>query len=277
MLSVRDLVRQIPAEWQENVKHRAALSYGAFLDQIQDPRREGRIPTWFWGVQEIPDILDRWGHDLPPEHVHVVTVPPAGGSPELLWKRFVEAFGLDGIDLQLDGERVNPSLGVGRDHADPADQPRRQRGARAGLLPAAGPRAARPPDAVAPHRAPRGSPCRPTSTRGRAGLEESWIAEIQARGYDVIGDLDDLRGAPPVDDYADPDHPDESLVSGAAVDALKAVLLDHARLQRELGQRDGELVDTQRSAGEGPPAADVPLAREARPPPRERPAPASWR
>ena len=34
VLSVRDLVRQIPAEWQENVKHRAQLSYGAFLDQI---------------------------------------------------------------------------------------------------------------------------------------------------------------------------------------------------------------------------------------------------
>jgi hypothetical protein len=111
VLSVRDLVRQIPAEWQENIKHRAALSYGAFIERIQDPRREGRIPTWFWGVQEIPDILDRWGHDLPPEHVHVVTVPPPGGSPELLWKRFVEAFGLDGIDLQLDGERMNPSLG----------------------------------------------------------------------------------------------------------------------------------------------------------------------
>jgi hypothetical protein len=36
----------------------------------------------------------------------------------------------------------------------------------------------------------------------------------------VIGDLEDLRGAPPVTDYADPDHPDESLVASAAVDAL---------------------------------------------------------
>jgi hypothetical protein len=77
-------------------------------------------------------------------------------------------------------------------------------------------------------------------------LEESWIAEIRAREYDVIGDLDDLRGAPPADDYADPDHPDEALVSRAAVDALKAVLLDHARLQRVLGQREGELYETQR-------------------------------
>src|SRR5262249_59056762 len=58
VVSARDLIRQIPAEWQENVKHRAALSYGAFLDQIQDPRRDGRIATWFWGAQEIRDTLD---------------------------------------------------------------------------------------------------------------------------------------------------------------------------------------------------------------------------
>jgi hypothetical protein len=246
VLSVRDLVRQIPAEWQENVKHRAALSYGAFLDQIQDPRREGRIPTWFWGVQEVPDILDRWGHDLPPEHVHVVTVPPAGGSPDLLWKRFVEAFGLDGVPLQLDGERVNPSLGV----PETTLIRRINRAANEELEPAfyrplvrellahqtlsrrtGTPRLALPPDV------------HPWAT----ALEESWIAEIQRRGYDVIGDLDDLRGAPPVTDYADPDHPDEALVSGAAVDALKAVLLDHARLQRRLDQRDSELGDAQRS------------------------------
>jgi hypothetical protein len=245
VLSARDLVRQIPAEWQENVKHRASLSYGAFLDRIRDPRREGRIPTWFWGVQEIPDILDRWGADLPPEHVHVVTVPPAGGTPELLWKRFVEAFGLDGISLQLDGERVNPSLGA----AETTLIRRINRAANEQLDPAQyrplvrellahqtlsrrtrTPRLALPPD-VHPW---------------AAELEESWIAAITARGYDVIGDLDDLRGAPPVADYADPDHPDEALVSRAAVDALKAVLLDHARLQRELGQREGELRDTQR-------------------------------
>lgn len=245
VLSARDLVRQIPAEWQENVKHRAALSYRAFLDQIRDPRREGRIPTWFWGVQEIPDILERWGHDLPPEHVHVVTVPPAGGTPELLWKRFVEAFGLDGIPLQLDGERVNPSLGA----AETTLIRRINRAANEQLDPAyyrplvrellahqtlssrtRTPRLALPPDV------------HPWARE----LEEAWIAEITARGYDVIGDLDDLRGAPPVDDYVDPDHPDEALVSRAAVDALKAVLLDHARLQRELGQREAELRDTQR-------------------------------
>jgi hypothetical protein len=246
VLSVRDLVRQIPAEWQENVKHRAALTYGAFLDRIQDPRREGRIPTWFWGVQEIPDILERWGHDLPPEHVHLVTVPRAGEAPDLLWTRFVTAFGLDGIALELDGERVNPSLGA----PETALIRRINRAANEELEPhyyrplvreliahqtlsrrTSSPRLALPPDV------------HPWAT----GLEESWIAEIQARGYDVVGDLDDLRGAPPVTSYADPDHPDEGLVAGAAVDALKALLLDNARLQRELEQRGAELDDAYRT------------------------------
>ena len=37
ILSVRDLVRQIPAEWQENVKHRAGLSYRDFLEAHPGP------------------------------------------------------------------------------------------------------------------------------------------------------------------------------------------------------------------------------------------------
>ena len=114
VLSARDLARQIPAEWQENVKHRSTTSYARFLEQIQDPARSGKIARWFWAVQELPDILDRWGHDLPPERVHVVTVPPSAEDPGLLWRRFSQVFGLDGLELDLGAERANPSLGTPR-------------------------------------------------------------------------------------------------------------------------------------------------------------------
>jgi hypothetical protein len=246
VLSVRDLVRQIPAEWQENVKHRASLSYAAFLRRIQQPGRTGRISSWFWGVQEIPDILERWGHDLPPEHVHVVTVPPAGEAPDLLWKRFVTAFGLDGLPLELDGGRVNPSLGAPETTlvrrinrvANEALDPQYYRPLVRELLAhqtlsrrTSSPRLALPPEV------------HPWATE----LEQSWIDEIRARGYDVIGDLDDLLGRPPVSDYQDPDHPDEALVAGAAVDALKALLLDNARLRRDLDHRRAELDEAWRS------------------------------
>ena len=47
VLSVRDLVRQIPAEWQENVKHRSHITYAKFLRTIRDPGRETKIGSWF--------------------------------------------------------------------------------------------------------------------------------------------------------------------------------------------------------------------------------------
>lgn len=243
VLSVRDLVRQIPAEWQENVKHRSAISYRNFLKRIQDPKRESRIATWFWGVQELPDILNRWGHDLPPERIHLVTVPPPGGPQQLLWKRFSLAFGLDGLDLDLEGERSNPSLGV----PETALVRRINRAANHELNPAdyrplvrellahqtlsrrtRSPRLALPPDV------------HPWASEVMA----SWIAEIERRGYDVVGDLHDLVGAPPVASYADPDRPSEKLVASAALDAVKALLLESARLRHSEEQLRRELEDT---------------------------------
>ena len=149
--------------------------------------REGRIATWFWGVQEIPDILDRWGHDLPPEQVHLVTVPPAGRRA----RPAVEAVqprrsGSTGSTSQLDGERVNPSLGRPRDRADPADQPRppTRSSSRADYRPLVRELLAHQTLSRRTGSA-RGSRCRPTSTRGRPTLEDAWIEEVARRGYDV--------------------------------------------------------------------------------------------
>lgn len=242
VLSVRDLVRQIPAEWQENVKHRAQLSYETFLEQIRDPDRATRIGSWFWGVQEIPDILDRWGADLPPDRIHLVTVPPPGGAPEVLWKRFSAAFGLDGIDLDLNAERHNPSLGV----PETALLRAINRKVNAELAPAdyrplvrellahqtlsrrtRSPRLALPPD------------LHPWVQE----LASSWIAEIESRGYDVIGDVEDLRGAPPVAEYADPDRPRPRQVAAASLDAIAALLSENARMRRESERLHAELAD----------------------------------
>jgi hypothetical protein len=245
VLSVRDLVRQIPAEWQENVKHRQTLTYAAFLDQIRDPERRSRIATWFWGVQELPDILNRWGHELPPEQIHLVTVPPAGGPPQLLWKRFSVAFGLDGLDLDLEAERSNPSLGA----PETALVRRINRAANQELSPAhyralvrellahrtlsqrsRSPRLALPPDALPWVRE----------------VTDSWITEIERRRYDVVGDLHDLVGVPPAR-YADPDRPAERQVAAAAVDAIKALLLESAELRQSEERLRAELVETQRA------------------------------
>jgi hypothetical protein len=244
VLSVRDLVRQIPAEWQENVKHRSGMSYARFLSRITDPARNSRIASWFWSVQEIPEILDRWGADLPPERIHLVTVPSPGGAPDLLWKRFSQAFGFEGIDLVLEDERLNPSLGV----PETALIRRINRAANRVLEPAdyrplvrellahqtlsrrvLSPRLALPPAQV-------------PWVRER---EDAFVAEVERRGYDVVGDLHDLRGNPTLHPYVDPDRPRERDVAGAAVDAIKALLLDNARLRAEEVRLRTELDDTQ--------------------------------
>ena len=74
--SARDLARQIPAEWQEGIKHRRRRSFARFLTQVQNARRSN--PTmWFWRAQGLPDVLTRWGDGLPPDRIHLVTVPQA--------------------------------------------------------------------------------------------------------------------------------------------------------------------------------------------------------
>ena len=72
-----------------------------------------------------------------------------GAPPGLLWERFACAFGLDGLDLDLTAERANPSLGVPETALLRRINRVGQPGARPARLPAAGPRAARPPDPVA--------------------------------------------------------------------------------------------------------------------------------
>jgi hypothetical protein len=247
ILSVRDLVRQIPAEWQENVKHRRGFSYGDFLDAIQDPAREGRVATWFWGVQEIPDILNRWAADLPPERVHLVTVPAPGGPPNLLWERFCEAFGIGGLDLDREGgERTNPSLGAPETSllrrinlkANSVVPPARYRPLVRELLAhqtlsrrTGSPRLTLPPDV------------HPWAQE----LAGAWIDEIKARGYHVVGDLGDLVGPPVTSPYADPDHPSESEVADAAVDAIRALLLENGRLLGVEEHLTAELEETRRA------------------------------
>ncbi len=250
-MSVRDLVRQVPAEWQENVKHRRTLRYRDFLAQITDPDRATPVAGWFWGVQEVPAILDRWGATLPPERVHVITVPQPGSSGTLLWERFAHLFGFDPDELEATTDRSNPSLGV----AETALVRRLNERVNGGVLVneqyrelvrellahntlsrRSGAARLRLPDHV---------------RQWAVGLNDQWITELAARRYDVIGSLDDLRPAPlqgpaaggaggePA--YLDPDDPPLDQLNDAALASLVALLRHAAALRVEIGDLHGEI------------------------------------
>ena len=229
VLSARDLVRQIPAEWQENVKHRRTTTYADFLAHLQDPSRQQGVASWFWGVQEVPDILDRWGSTLPAERVHLVTVPPPGAAPDLLWERFSRVLGLDPAEFTLDGIRANASLGVTE-----AAVVRRLNEQVADLVPnhhyRAIVREALVHRNLSTDRRSARLSVPPDVWDWAAGLSRRWVDELAQRGYDVVGDLDDLLPVAPLP-YVDPDHPEAAEFGEAALRALTAMTVEAARLR----------------------------------------------
>ncbi|MEO7350578.1 MAG: hypothetical protein ABIR34_12890 [Marmoricola sp.] len=240
VFSARDLVRQIPAEWQENLKHRRTKEYAAFLDNLRDEQRSAQVAQWFWGVQEVPDVLDRWAGSIPRDRVHLVTVPPPGSSPTLLWERFAGIFGIDPTEF-TPTSRANASLGVPESVLvrrlnerlnDVLPNHHYRRFVRELLVHQnlssrpGSPRLSLPEDAY----------------RWASDLGRSWVSELALRGYDVVGDLDDLVPGQPVP-YTDPHSVEERLVCDAAIDALAIMTIEASRLRDVEIELHGVIVD----------------------------------
>jgi hypothetical protein len=111
VLTVRDIASLLPAEWQENVKCRGTTPWEQWLADVMDsasaPDRRRR--AWFWTMHDTLAILQMWSQHIPPDHVHVITVPRQG-PPQILWDRFASVLGIDSTGLDVPSARVNWSL-----------------------------------------------------------------------------------------------------------------------------------------------------------------------
>ena len=106
IVTARDLARQVPAEWQQQVKTRSEVPYARFLERVVAGKAQH-----FWSVQDVASVAERWGRSLPAERVHIVTVPPPGAPREELLTRFCSAAGICADGLRHDQARSNASLG----------------------------------------------------------------------------------------------------------------------------------------------------------------------
>ncbi|NED55667.1 hypothetical protein G3I24_32885, partial [Micromonospora aurantiaca] len=71
IFTARDLARQIPAHWQEDVKNRFDVSFADFVAPLKRPDwLDFEIARLFWTLQDPVYVLERWAEDLPPERVH---------------------------------------------------------------------------------------------------------------------------------------------------------------------------------------------------------------
>ncbi len=235
VVTARDHVRQISAEWQEHVKHRSSATFGEFVREVRDDRTR---TSWFWQVQDYAAILERWGADLPPERLHVVTVPPAGADPTILWDRFARLLGVDPTAFDTELERSNSSLGV-----EQSELLRRVNLELGDRLPLPGPYPLVVKNVLA-HRVLEGR----TGTRLTLGAADREFAadatrgivdRLAAIGADVVGDLADLVPATgvgdptPADAYAIPSDATLLAESVAAIADLLVVLNERrAAVQR---------------------------------------------
>lgn len=223
VLSARDLARQVPAEWQELVKHRHRLTYGDFLADLASDRPARRATRWFWSVQHWPDVLERWGATLPSERVHVVTVPPAGADHELLTNRFWDLFGIHPAWLT----EASPRANAGLDAAAVTALRRLNERLRTDKLAS---EHFRPlvREAIV-HAGMGGRPGKPSVTLPPdlapvlVRLTDEWLARLRERAYDVVGNLDELVPRRDEAPWCDPD-----LVPSQALLEATEVMLDLA-------------------------------------------------
>jgi hypothetical protein len=242
VVTARDLVRQIPAEWQETVKHRRTVGYREFLDRIMDPASTTEVASWFWGVQDVPEILTRWTSELPPSQVHVVTVPRPGAPRELLWHRFASVFGLDpdGFDTST-VERANPSLGV----AESAFVRRLNERVNNGVLANESYRELVRELLAHKTLSRRKGVVRlrlPADVRTWAtGLSEQWMADLSSRGYHLVGAWEDLCPEPEDGPFVDPDAVTAAELEDVAMQSIVTVLTRATELRQEIEELHARL------------------------------------
>lgn len=227
VLTARDTLSLVTARWQEFVKNGSTDPIEAYpATDETDPQDE-----WDWGTMDAADVLRRWGATLPPERVHVLTLPKPDEPRETLWLRFAALLGIDPARCDASGSEQNESLGVvevellRRINADlegfgsPLNRGVWIRGylAQGKLVPRKG-------EKFWP------SPARVEQLRERS---ERVVGDIKQRGYDVIGDLEDLRTPRDLPQRRHPDTVTDTEMLAAATSTIAAMMTDVRRLTNE--------------------------------------------
>lgn len=229
---VRDLARQLPAEWQESLKRGRSWTYERFLERMV--ARRGATAQQFWRSQDISDVLRRWTAGLEPDKVHVIVAPSGDPTPEQRWDLYCAALGIDPAWAPSDVGQVPAPLSITEAGALRAvnqrlqevehDAVTRRRLIRTALdtrqhSPGAG---GGPDDRIT---------LRPDLSAWAAGITEEWVDWLTGSGVHVIGRVEDLWSPLPDPDavWADPDQPDAAAVATTALDLLATMTVQATR------------------------------------------------
>ena len=220
--TARDLARQLPAAWQESIKQGRTWRYRKFL------RKSQRGRTWFARSFDLPAVLGTWGAHVPPEHIHLVTVPNSRKG-ESLWDRFCRATRIESSWAPEESTRANASLGVAetavlRQLNKKLDRRTRREAAYDGLI----------RQMLAEEELVRGDSPRitlpPASYEWVVDRSRQWAEWVEQAGIDVVGDVADLVPTAPAPDakWHDPDKVRPRARLQVAMRALAAMTTEAA-------------------------------------------------
>jgi hypothetical protein len=236
VLTARDIARTLPSAWQQTTKNRQVAQWGEYVRTVTLDRDDhDRLSDQFWRHHDVPAIVRRWSNEVGPDRFTVVTVPPEGAPPELLWERFCSAVGLDRSRVPARrSDLANTSLGYAE-----AEVVRRINE----LIPRwiDQPTYRRLVNNFVVHQILRRRTVQSPQPRlpdeihhWATGFGAKVVTELQELGVRVVGDLDDLVPSPPrpepADDVgrtapADVDLPEEAAISATALEAAAALIL----------------------------------------------------
>jgi hypothetical protein len=239
VLTVRDIASLLPAEWQETVKCRGTIPWEQWLADVvgSTSATDRRRRSWFWTVHDTLAILQMWSQHIPPDHVHVITVPRQG-PPEALWARFASVLGIEPGRIDVPVTRVNRSLGLAEaeflrrmNEALPEGIPEWFYNRRIKHILAQNVLSARPPQ----------------SRLALPPAEQAWAAEqseilvsaLRDSKYHIVGDLGDLLSPPGRGRRTAPARLPADQLLDAAVHAA-AALADYQFLERRPVRRQPE-------------------------------------
>lgn len=227
VITVRDMATLLPAEWQETVKHRNAKGFGEWLEDVIDRESYSadRRQWWFWRVHDTMAILGIWAQYVPPQRIHVITVPPRGSDNALLWQRFAALLEVDPASVDISRARPNASLGL------PEIEFLRRLNE---VLPD------EVPDWFYMWNVKEGVAHRALAARPREGRlvipaeREEWagkqadvlVEALSESDYDVVGNLEELRPLPVTGPAASSADQPAELVLDAAVHAAAAMVVN---------------------------------------------------
>lgn len=110
VVTVRDWSRQLPSDWQQQLKRRLTTDYETWLAQVRD--RVGEQARGFRTRQDVAGVCARWATRVPAERIHVLPVAAPGQDHDTIFRDVADVVGFDHALLTRPSRPVNPSYGL---------------------------------------------------------------------------------------------------------------------------------------------------------------------